>query len=77
MIVSKALYQKEISQGAHMANILKDDVATYVRELIEKEFLLNRVEEKSFSQNSALNKGVDHEIKQPGQRRRYVAQSEW
>ena len=34
-----------------MANILKDDVQTYVRELIEKEFRSNRVEEKSLSQN--------------------------
>ena len=40
-----------------MANILKDDVQTYVRELIEKEFQLNRVEEKSLSQNRAFNKG--------------------
>ena len=49
-----------------MANILKDDVQTYVRDLIEKEFQLNRVEEKGFFQNSAFNKEVDREIKQPG-----------
>ena len=29
-----------------MANILKDDVQTYVRELIEKKFESNRIEEK-------------------------------
>ena len=29
-----------------MANILKDDVQTYVRELIETEFESNRIEEK-------------------------------
>ena len=59
-----------------MANILKDDVQTYVRELIEKEFQLNRLEEKGFSQNRAFSKEVDHEIKQPGQRRRQMAPSE-
>jgi len=37
-----------------MANILKDDVQTYVRELIEKEFRSNRVEEKSLSQNRSF-----------------------
>lgn len=38
-----------------MANILKDDVQTYVRELIEKEFRSNRVEEKGPSQNHPFN----------------------
>ena len=59
-----------------MANILKHNVPTYVRELIEKEFQLNRVEEKGLSQNRAFSKEVDREIKQPGQRRRHVAPSE-
>lgn len=51
-----------------MANILKDDVQTYVRQLIEKEFEYNRAEEKGLSQNRAFDKEEDHEIKQPGQR---------
>ena len=59
-----------------MAHILKHDVQTYVRELIEKEFQLNRAEEKGLSQNRAFTKDKDHEIKQPGQRRRHVAPSE-
>jgi hypothetical protein len=37
-----------------MANILKDDVQTYVRELIEKGFESNRVEEMGLSQNRAF-----------------------
>ena len=37
-----------------MANILKDDVPTYVRELIEKGFESNRVEEKGLSQNRSF-----------------------
>ena len=37
-----------------MANILKNDVPTYVRELIEKGFKSNRVEEKGLSQNRAF-----------------------
>jgi hypothetical protein len=37
-----------------MANILKDDVQTYVRALIEKEFESNRVEERGLSQNRSL-----------------------
>ena len=34
-----------------MANILKDDVQTYVRGLIEKEFESNRIEEKDLFGN--------------------------
>jgi hypothetical protein len=34
-----------------VANILKDDVQTYVRELIEKEFESNRIEEKDLFGN--------------------------
>ncbi len=49
-----------------MANIQKDDVQTYVRELIEKTFGSNCVEEKGLQQNRAFNKEVDREIKQPG-----------
>ena len=59
-----------------MANILKDDVQTYVWELIEKELQLNRVEETGLSQNRASNKEVDREIKQSGQGRRHMAPSE-
>ena len=59
-----------------MANILKDDVQTYVRELIEKEFRSNRAQEKGLPQNRAFNKEVDLEIKQPGQCRRHMAPSE-
>jgi len=38
-----------------MANILKDNVQTYVRALIEKEFESNRIEEKGLSQNRSFN----------------------
>ena len=38
-----------------MANILKDDVQTYVRELIEKGLESNRVEEKELSQSLSFN----------------------
>ena len=37
-----------------MANIQKDDVPTYVRELIEKEFQLNRVEEMDQIKNRSF-----------------------
>jgi hypothetical protein len=37
-----------------MANILKDYVPTYVRDLIEKGFESNRVAEKGLSQNRAF-----------------------
>ncbi len=59
-----------------MANILKDDVQTYVRQLIEKEFRSNCVEEKSLPQNRAFTKEADREIKHPGQCRRHMAQNE-
>jgi hypothetical protein len=59
-----------------MANILKDNVPTYVRELIEKEFNPNRIAENSSSENRAFRKEADHEIKQPGQCRRHMAPNE-
>ncbi len=59
-----------------MANILKDGVPTYVRNLIEKEFKSNSVEEKSLPQNRAFTKEADREIKHPGQCPRHMAPSE-
>lgn len=40
-----------------MADILKDDVQTYVRELISKEFESSNNEDKAPSYNRKLNKG--------------------
>lgn len=38
-----------------VGDILKDDVQTYVRALIEKEFESNLADEKGFSQNRSFN----------------------
>jgi len=46
-----------------MADILKDDVHTYVRELISKEFESNNNEDKAFSNNRKSNMG-DHRNQQ-------------
>jgi hypothetical protein len=62
----------EISQEAHMANIQKDDVPTYVRELIEKEFQLNRIEEK----DQLGNQPFDTEAPREGQQRP-IGHSSW
>ena len=40
-----------------MADILKDDVQTYVRELISKEFGSNNNEDKVLSGNRKFNQG--------------------
>jgi hypothetical protein len=59
-----------------MANILKDDVQTYVRELIERGFEPNPIEGMGLSQRRAFNEEEDHEIRQSGQRPRHMAPSE-
>ena len=48
-----------------MANILKDDVQTYVRALIETDFESNRIEEK----DQLGNQSFDTEAPREGQHR--------
>ena len=46
-----------------MADIMKDDVQTYVRELISKEFKSNHKDDRAPSDNRQLNEGEHRNVR--------------